>query len=249
MGRVLDWKACWNVRDLGGYPTRRGDVTQYDRVIRAGNLSKLTEAGRGAMRAAGVHTVIDLRDPREFEIDLNPFHASGRWTGDVSYVNVPLISDANWKAIKDPLLRARGYELIVELSAENVGNVMSAIATAETGPVVIHCHAGKERTGLVAALLLELAEVSEPAICADYLASDEHLQPLYDEWSMHEPDPEKRAAKRASFGSDAADILAPLHYVRARGGIRTYLRDAGTSTDALEALKRRLLEPEPAMAT
>src|SRR5689334_19129687 len=134
MGRVLAWDACWNVRDLGGYATRSGGITQYRRVVRAGNLSKLTERGRAAMHGAGVRTVIDLRDPREFEIELDPFHASGRWPGDVAYLSLPLISDANWKALGDPARRDRGYELIVELSAVNLGRVMAAIACADDGP-------------------------------------------------------------------------------------------------------------------
>ena len=243
MVRVLAWDACWNVRDLGGYPTRSGGVTQYGRVIRAGNLSKLTDGGRAAMRAADVRTVIDLRDPREFAIDMNPFHASGRWTGEVSYLNVPLISEANWTAVKDAELRERGYELIVELSAHNVGQVMTAIASAEPGAVVIHCHAGKERTGVVAALLLELADVATEDIAADYIASDEHLQPLYEEWTMREPDPEKRVRVLASYQSDAPQILSVLDYVRQRGGVDACLHAAGVSEGALDALRRRLLEP------
>jgi len=247
MGRVLAWDACWNVRDLGGYPTRSGGVTQYGRVVRAGNLSKLTERGRSAMHAAGVRSVIDLRDPREFEIDMNPFHASGRWPGDVSYLNLPLISEANWEAVKDPERRKRGYELILELSAENLGRVMAAIASAETGPVVIHCHAGKERTGVFAALLLELAEVADESIVADYVASDVHLQPLYEEWSMRERDPSERVRILASFRSNAAQITPVLKYVRARGGVAAYLHDAGLPDDTLGTLRRRLVEPKAAV--
>jgi hypothetical protein len=123
---------------------------------------------------------------------------------------------------------------------------MAAIASAETRPVVIHCHAGKERTGVVAALLLELAEVADADIVADYVASDEHLQPLYQEWSMREPDPEKRLRIRASFQSDAAQIRPVLDYVRARGGVSAYLRDAGLRDDALCTLKQRLVEPRTA---
>lgn len=243
MARVFAWDACWNVRDLGGYPTRGGGTTQYDRVIRAGNLSKLTESGRLAIRAAGVRTVIDLRDPREHAIELDPFHASGRWPGEVTYLSLPLISEANWDAVKDPEQRKRGYELIVDLSAENIGRVVAAVASAQEGPVVVHCHAGKERTGVVAALLLELADVATEDIAADYVASDEHLQALYEEWAKREPDAEERVRLLASFRSEAEQILPVLEYVRQRGGVHAYLRDAGIPDDVVAVVKRRLTEP------
>src|SRR5439155_11582402 len=97
-----------------------------------------------------------------------------------------------------------------------------------------------------AALLLELADVAVDDIVADYVASDEHLQSLYEEWSMREPDPEQRVRILASFRSDAAQIMPALEYVRQRGGIAAYLRDAGVPDDTLGTLRRRLVDPRTA---
>lgn len=240
MERDLHWEACWNVRELGGYATRGGQTTRFGQVVRAGNLSRLSETGRDALVAYGVETVIDLRDAREHAKELDPFHERGVWAGQVQYLSVPLISDAEWTAIRDPILRKRGYELTLDLSRKNVARAITAIASA-VGTVVIHCHAGKERTGIVSALLLELAGVPDQLIGEDYMESDRHLVGLYDEWAHRETDPEKRRRLRESFQSEAAHILGPLAYVRAQGGIEKFLMDAGVPAELLSDLKSRLL--------
>lgn len=241
--RDLRWDDCWNVRDLGGYPTRSGGRTRYGRIVRAGNLSRLTATGKASLLAYGVTTIVDLRDPRELEIEMDPFHERGRWAGQVAYRNVPLISQAEWAALEDPALRSHGYALTVDLSRENVGRVMAAIADTD-GMVVVHCHAGKERAGVVSALLLELAGVPEALIAQDFVASDLHLQAQYDEWSRREPDPERRTKLRASFRSTPAQIRAPLEHVRSHGGAATYLRDAGLSQAQVSRLRGRLLDQD-----
>lgn len=217
----------------------------YGRAIRAGNLSKLTQSGKDALLAYGARTVIDLRDPREFAVDLNPFQDGGQWRGEVRYLNVPLISRQGWAALRDQELRTRGYALIVEIDGSSIARVLNAMVEAEKGAVVLHCHAGKERTGVVAALLLELAGVPDESIAEDFVASDEHLQALYEEWARREEDAVKRAQLLASFRSEAAQIAAPLEYVRTHGGIDAYLQHVGVPADALSALRSLLLDPTP----
>lgn len=239
MERELRWHACWNVRDLGGHVTRSGGRTRWKSVVRAGDLSRLTEAGRDALIAYGIRTVIDVRDPREFAIDLDPFHEDGAWAGQVNYLNEPLISEAEWAAIRDPEVRKRGYLVTLELSKQNIGRVMSAIAAAPAGGVVVHCHAGKERTGVVAALLLALVGVDDEVIAEDHVASDRCLASLYEEWAAREDDPERRSRLLLGFKSEPAHMLGPLAYLRDVGGVETYLRDAGVSPDRLTALRGR----------
>ena len=240
MGRELEWDACWNVRDLGGYETGSGKRTCSRSIVRAGNLSKLTAAGRDALLGYGVRTVIDLRDPREFAVDLDPFHADGPWAGQVEYVSVPLISEAEWEAIRDPVVLKQGYVVTLDLSRANIGRAISAIATAELGGVVIHCHAGKERTGVIAALLLALCGVPDDLIAEDYVASDGYLQSLYAEWAAREQDIEKRSRLLRGFRSEPEHILVPLQRVRCEGGIETYFRRVGVTAIELTAVKERL---------
>ncbi len=240
MGRDLSWDACWNVRDLGGHDTRSGGPTRSGRIVRAGNLSKLTDAGRDALIAYGIRTVVDLRDPREFAVDMDPFHDDGPWTGQVDYVSAPLISDAEWEAIRDPQVLKQGYEVTLELSRANIARVLSAIANAAAGGIVVHCHAGKERTGVVAALLLALCEVQDEAIAADYVASDRHLAALYEAWAAREADPEKRLGLMRGVISKPEHILVPLEDLRRTGGVEDYARRAGVSQGELRAIRERL---------
>ncbi len=240
--RELHWDACWNVRDLGGYETTTGTQTRWKRVVRAGNLSKLTELGRETLLAYGVRSVIDLRDEREFAVDLNPFHERGAWAGQVAYAHEPLISEAEWTAIRDPEVMSRGYTVTLDLSKQNIARVMAALATAPPGGVVVHCHAGKERTGVVAALMLALAGVPDEVIADDYVASDVALASLYREWADREADPEKRSRLVRGFTSEPAHMLVPLAYLRAQGGAEKYLRDAGLTTEQVTTLQERLCE-------
>lgn len=239
MERELRWDACWNVRDLGGYATFSGRQTRWKSVVRAGNLSRLTDAGRDALIAYGVRTVVDLRDPREFAVDLDPFHERGAWAGQVTYVSEPLISEAEWAAIRDPATRKKGYVVTLDLSKPNIARVMSAIAGAPPGGVVVHCHAGKERTGVVAALLLALVGVPDEVIADDYVASNRYLGPLYEEWAAREGDPEERSRLRRGFTSEPAHMLVPLEYLRSHGGVEAYIGD-GLSAHQLATLRERL---------
>lgn len=239
MERALHWEACWNVRDLGGYQTATGE-TRWRSIVRSGNLSRLTKAGRDALIAYGIRTVIDVRDPREFEVDLNPFHERGPWAGQVQYASVPLISEAEWETLRDPDVRRRGYVVTLDLSRQNIGRVMSAIAAAPQGGVVVHCHAGKERTGVVAALLLSLAGVPDEVIAEDYVASDAYLVGLYETWASRETDPDERSRMLRGFISEPAHMLAPLEHLRRAGGAETYLRDVGVTHEELASLRKRI---------
>jgi predicted acylesterase/phospholipase RssA len=97
------------VRELGGFAAADGRVTRFGELIRAGNLSRLTETGRDALLGYGVRTVIDVRDPKEFAVEHDPFQDGARWAGQVHYLNVPLISEEEWTAVRDPEQRRQGY--------------------------------------------------------------------------------------------------------------------------------------------
>jgi protein-tyrosine phosphatase len=239
--RMLQWDACWNVRELGGFTTADGRVTRFGEVIRAGNLSRLTEAGRDALLRYGVRTVVDVRDPKEFAIERDPFQDGERWAGQVHYLNVPLISEEEWTAVRDPEQRRQGYRLTLRLSKTNIRAVLRAVAEAQAGGVVVHCHAGKERTGVISALLLALAGVPDKTIAEDYVASDMQLQELYTEWAARESDPEKRSQLIHGFQGEADHMLGPLAVIAEQGGIASYLGSCGLGEADLAALRARML--------
>jgi len=236
--RHLVWPDLLNARDLGGLRSTAGE-TAWRRVVRADNLNKLAFAGVAALVSYGVRTVIDLRDPRELEKFPNPLAASP--PEGVAFINVPLISEANWEAIKDPAL-AEGYVTTARLSHANIASAIAAVADASPGGVVIHCHAGKERTGIVAALLLSLAGVADETVAEDWTASDPFLQPLYEEWLANETDPAIRARRAAGLITRAEHILEVLTYIRrSHGSLEEYLLAGGIRADQLDRVRRGLV--------
>jgi protein-tyrosine phosphatase len=238
--RHLVWPDLLNARDLGGLKSASGHETVSRRVVRADNLNKLAPAGVAAMVAYGVRTVIDLRDPRELEKYPNPL-ATVPPVG-VVFINAPLISDAEWEAIKDPARMAEGYVLTARLSHANIASAIAAVSGAPTGGVVIHCHAGKERTGIVAALLLAIADVPDETLAEDWTASDAYLQPLYEEWIANETDPTIRAKRAAGFVTLPEHIMDVLAHVRrTHGSVDEYLLAGGLRADQLERARRRLV--------
>jgi len=242
-GRQLYWDACYNVRDLGGLPTRAGSTTRMRSLVRADNLSRLSDEGRAALIAYGIRTVIDVRDPRELANEVDPFQPGAVAHGELLYRNVPLISEAEWEAIKDPAVLRAGYVVTLDLSKNNIAAVLEAIASAPEGGVVFHCHAGKERTGVVAMLLLELAAVPPELNAEDYVASDRYLEPLYLQWAAKEQDSEKRGKIMRGNSSHPDEVLAPLARIAELGGIHAFLADAGLGQISITALRARLLSP------
>ena len=209
------------------------------RVVRADNLNKLAPAGVAALLSYGVRTVVDLRDPRELERFPNPLAMAP--PPGVVFVNVPLISGAEWEAIKDPARMAEGYVLTARLSHANIARAIAALADAPPGGVVIHCHAGKERTGIVAALLLSFAGVPDATVADDWIASDAYLQPLYEEWLATETDPTIRAKRAEGFVTHAEHILDVLTYMRRTyGSVDDYLLAGGLTANQLVRARRLL---------
>lgn len=238
--RHLIWPDLLNARDLGGLRSNAGEQTKWRRVVRADNLNKLVPAGLEALVAYGIRTIIDLRDPRELKQFPNPLAAAPPM--GLAFVNTPLISDAEWGAIKDPAVMSKGYVLTAELSHANVVMAIAALSDAPPGGVVIHCHAGKERTGIVAALLLSLAGVSDTDVADDWVASDAYLQPLYEEWLANESDPAIRAKRSEGFVTRPEYILDVLTHVRrVHGSVSEYLMAGGLGRDQVDRARRRLL--------
>ncbi|HEY6875950.1 MAG TPA: tyrosine-protein phosphatase [Candidatus Dormibacteraeota bacterium] len=232
--RALHWPACQNTRDLGGIPAR-GGVTRSGAVIRSDNLAHLTAEGREAMHAYGVTTVIDLRSAGELARSPSPFAAGVGAT----YVHRELIDDSNMNEIGDAASMLERYLYIVNSRPGAFRGVFEAIAYAE-GCVLFHCFAGKDRTGLIAAMMLELAGVTPEDIAADYGETDLQLASQYELW-IAEAGPEKRAAYAEELRCPPERILGVLEHVDRRwGGVASYLEAAGLPPAAIDRLASKL---------
>ena len=240
--RHLAWEGCYNVRDLGGYKTRDGKVTRWGAIVRTDNLARLTDAGRTSLVDYGVRSIVDLRRPDELAEYPNPFATTG--VHDVVYTNISLIDPARPNPEGFTTL-ANDYKRILDDFAPAMAEIMHVIAAAPEGAVLIHCMAGKDRTGMVAAILLDLADVPRETIAQDYALSAEYLRPLDEEWLESGPgEREERARHLARYIPRAEVMLEVLSHLDERyGGVEAYLLFAGVSPRDIDLLRARLLAP------
>lgn len=208
MSRVLAWEGCVNVRDLGGLPTEDGDETRRGSIVRSDDPGRLTEAGWAALREHGIRTVVDLRAAQEL----------GGAPSRLPVVRVALMGEEDGAYLAE--LAARGvtfadwYLDTLERHAEPVRRALAAVADAPPGGVLVHCVGGKDRTGILAALLLRLAGVAPEDVADDYAATE-------------------RDAPRD-------EMLAVLAELDRRGGVEAYLRRIGLDDGRIAALRERL---------
>ena len=240
--RRLAWEGLLNARDLGGYATEDGRETRWGAVVRSAALAALTEAGRAALADYGVRTIVDLRLPDELDREPNPFAEPG--DHGIAYTNVSIIDPAAGFP-PDTVTLAETYLWSLERFSGLMTQAMEAVARAPEGAVLIHCAAGKDRTGLISALLLGAVGVPAATIADDYALTAELLRPRDLEWLENGPgERAEREAMLARFAPTAEVMLEVLAKLTERyGGVEPYLLAAGVPPGDLERLRERLLAP------
>lgn len=233
--RELSWQGCLNIRDLGGLSLKARGKTRFRVLVRADDVTRLSAEGRAALREYGVSTVIDLRCPSEG----HPFDGA---------VRVPLFRN------DDPALVAAAercdcqgdfYVLLLESSHSLFSEAVEILAAAPGG-TLFHCGAGRDRTGLVAALALLLTGVRDDAIIDDYMLSRVALQRRYEELVVAMAKTEEREwlarlrLEREHECSAENLQIALDHVAREYGGVTRYLQKGGSDPRSLEALRVRL---------
>jgi hypothetical protein len=261
--RRLDWEALRNARDLGGLRLARG-VTKTGAVVRSDTLRQLTPTGWEALVGYGVRTVVDLRFQIEIDADQpldagpsglsRPLPLKGANGGsrpvEVRTVPVSLLGepDRALGAHFDSISRAQPdeasstravYLAMLELFPERIARAVVAVAEASRiGAVLVHCHAGKDRTGLVVALLLSIAGVEPQVIADDYALSGPNLASALAVWvEAGEDDEEREHRRRVALAPKQAmlDVLTELDHQW--GGAAGYLLEAGASESVLERIR------------
>jgi len=238
--RALAWGACLNVRDLGGLTTADGRRVRRGALVRSDQLCRLNEDGRGALVAHGVRTVIDLRNAAEAQRDPDPtFHERG-----VDYRLIPQQDDQLWQQPEwAARTRAERDALVIDQRAEHIAAMARAVANAAPGGVLIHCLAGKDRTGIAVALLLSLVGVSDAEIAADYALSEGSLAAELEVALAAAADDEARERLVRSYDARPETMLATLAHLQTRhGGAKAYLTRAGLSDADIDRIRARLLE-------
>jgi protein-tyrosine phosphatase len=248
--RRLDWPDCRNTRDLGGLPARRG-ITRGGVLIRSDNVASLTPAGRQAMIDYGIKTVIDLRAESErigspgppfsqFQ-SVSPVAPAQTEAGNIDpvFLHRPLVDDETVPFLNEAATMPDRYKLMLDRCQAALGAIFNAMARAE-GPVLFHCFAGKDRTGLVAAMMLSLADVESEAIGADYAETDTQLATRYAEW-LAKASPERLEEMRDELRCPPEWMLGTLEYAdQTWGGVESYLEAAGVAPADIDRLSAKL---------
>jgi protein-tyrosine phosphatase len=241
--RQLDWEGCHNVRDLGGLPLASGGETRYGVVVRADDLNRLTEEGWAAALEYGVRRIVDLRFEEE--------RRDSRPTTRVDVVHVSLFGQHDPAVEEKWVAKARvasdateifgeSYLHTVDNHAEHVARAVS-VALAADGCVAIHCFGGKDRTGIVSALLLSVAGVDDATIGHDYAVSDPGVQRLLADWVADAGDHDERRHRERLTTSPAAAMERTLEHVRDRwGGAESYLVAHGVTAAAIDGFRLRI---------
>jgi protein tyrosine/serine phosphatase len=243
---ALVWEGCLNVRDLGGLPTVDGARIRDGVVVRSDNIRRLTTDGWHALENHGVERIVDLRFPVELaedqprDVDIEVVHISVLGEDlDPEYVSALDEHLHSVSSVADHY--AWSYLDFLERYRDRFGRAVAAVADAD-GTVVVHCVGGKDRTGLVSALLLRLAGVDLDTIGADYAASGPNLQPRLAAWIEDASDEVERAKRVLLSDTPAEGIVRVLEEIESRyGDVAGYLRAAGLTEDQLDRLRERLV--------
>jgi protein-tyrosine phosphatase len=235
--RVLGLAGTYNLRDVGGYPTQNGSRTRWRTLLRSDSLHRLATGEQATLLELGLRTVIDLRSERELAEAPNVFAASD----NVRYLNLPLVPGGGDVRAEIPSLEVL-YRLIVNTRSAELAAIVNTLAVPGALPAVVHCTAGKDRTGLVIALLLRLVGVDAETIAADYNATEACLagEFMVDfrqrteargiDWQAYEP----------LLKCPPEFMLSLLTYVdETHGGVHAYLMQAGVAAEQLAVCKRR----------
>jgi protein tyrosine/serine phosphatase len=230
----------FNFRDVGGYRGAGGRTVRWGQLYRSDSLHALTDADREAFEALGIRTVLDLRRPAEVERDGRVPDWNGvRWHH--LYLRHREWTHAPYKRGSD-LARylADRYRDMADEGASGLAEAMDVLADAAAAPVVVHCVAGKDRTGVVCALTLSLLGVPDEDIAADYALSSPNLQRYLDLLLAENPGHYNPNALPLDTPAEAMRLF--LAELRAEhGSIERYATSAGLPSHRIGDLRNHLL--------
>ncbi|MAU13179.1 MAG: hypothetical protein CL607_25405 [Anaerolineaceae bacterium] len=247
MAYPLTIDGTYNVRDLGGFPIESGGVTRKHVLVRAGNLDKLPTGSQKQLVTYGLKTVIDLRDEWEIKDYPNVFAQSET----VTYLNLPLVGEQTidsdtWQIWKDKAAQLHDiYIGYLENCQRQIGTIIGAIAE-NTPTTIIHCYAGKDRTGIITALVLAAMGVPDAYIAEDYSRSHAQISHLIDTWRQYaiENNIDMKQIERDA-SSNAETILKTLAHVRGQyGSIADYLAACSITDAHLASIRSRFVQDD-----
>jgi protein-tyrosine phosphatase len=250
--RLVPLEGAQNFRDLGGYPTVDGRHTRWARVFRSDSLAALTEADLETLDELGLRLVCDFRG--DAEVSEEPNQLIGR--ASVRYWHRPLgdanVQPAEWRrrfesgdlGDIDAAWLTRSYRGMIDGSAEALASLFRRLADPAEVPAVLHCTAGKDRTGVASAMLLLVLGVPREYVIEDYALTahftGDRIRAAERFFEGRGIDPTKVTALMGSAPTTMAEALD--HLDESHGGAERWAREhAGLEENEVEALRESLL--------
>ncbi|UZJ24227.1 tyrosine-protein phosphatase [Rhodococcus antarcticus] len=231
-----------NVRDLGGLSTVEGRRVRAGKVLRSASLADLTDGDARTLLGAGLRTVVDLRGEAEAERD-----GRGALAGTtVGYRNLPVVGARSVRLdqaedIETGSLLAH-YVTYLETSADVVVEVVRLLGRTEAVPAVVHCAAGKDRTGVVVAVLLDALGVERAQIVADYTATEANMPLVRAQLSASATTRELGTVPDWVLTALPETMEGLLAHLDTQGGTVAWLQAHGLTDDELAQLRATLVE-------
>ena len=245
-----------NFRDLGGYTTSDGRVVKWGKLYRTDALNELTDGDQGYLERLDIQRIVDFRIPDEAGDAPDKLPAELR----ARYINMPVgFNDGNYAEFVKKIMSGDTQGLNLEGALEQ-GNVkfvreftpvfrdwLHGLVTTADGSQIFHCTAGKDRTGVAIALLLDAVGAERAAVVADYAASEANLSGAWADGMFAMIDamgvPRTPTLDELIAATPPAAIEEALAWLdREHGGSAAYLRSGGLTEAELAALRRRLTE-------
>ena len=239
------FEGSFNFRDIGGYPSSSGKKVRWGQYFRAGRQDRMTAADLAALKTLNIKTQVDLRKPEEIlDQGKGPLVNMG-----AAHLNIPVIPDGGTdtlsRLVGDTGISGKRYLGYLEFGPDAWISLFNIFADQETGPLVLHCTAGKDRTGVSTAFLLSVLGVERDWIEADYQLTNRDVERQVDFIEEHIGLPEGMSREdmmRAAGVPDEAigDFLDGLeeHW----GGPLEYLQSIGINDEVFNRVRENYLE-------
>jgi protein-tyrosine phosphatase len=247
--RRLPLDGLYNARDLGGYPTKYGNITKYGQFIRSEAPKELSASDLKFLQDYGITAALDFRGVNEVRrfpsmldgLDWVDYHWCPMFNAQVSQAAVA--EDTRAQKVTAFVQWGTMYVSLLEEHKNWTKETLEIIASHDGG-ILYNCTTGKDRTGLMSALLLGIAGVSDADITADYCVSQIYLRPVYEQVGPYMPcvRPDGQINYDDPFFLTAPENMAYLlNYINGTyGGMAEYVRACGVADGVITALRTRL---------
>ena len=243
--RHYPFEGCFNFRDIGGYLNQDGKRVKKGLYFRTGRQDRMSDQDLSKLSDLKISTQIDLRKPDEvLDQGRGPLEAMG-----ANYVNIAVIpeggSDQLSRLVGDTGISGKRYLGYLEFGPDSWLSLFKILANKDSLPVVLHCTAGKDRTGVSTAFLLSILGVSRDLIEADYLLTnlDTERQADFIESTVGYPEGYDRKSMIAAAGVPEEALKGFLDGVESRwGSAALYLKEIGVTQEQMDAIRNNFLE-------